>query len=332
MADHTSLHSCVVIGAGISGLVAARTLKNAGIDTIILEKSQGMGGRMATRRIDTAHFDHGAQYFTVRDDRFERIVDDWLKAGVARVWSEGFPKDGERREPDGRPRYCGDDGMTTIPKFLAIPLDVRLNTRVTTITPGDERWRIRTDHEEEFEAEAVILTAPVPQALELLHAGGTELPTAASSQLRYVNYDPCFTVLLLFDAPSNIPEPGGMYFSDLAINWIADNHTKGISPEGYGVTIQTTTGFTRSHWDASDEQIIDIVTAQADPWLPDKPNEWQVVRWRYSQPIVAHPKQFLMIDDPAPLVFAGDGFGLTRIEGAALSGRAAARALLTRLA
>ena len=39
-----------IIGAGMTGVVCARNLKDAGYETIIFEKSRGIGGRMATRR------------------------------------------------------------------------------------------------------------------------------------------------------------------------------------------------------------------------------------------------------------------------------------------
>ena len=61
-----------IIGAGISGLSCADRLREAGFDLVVFDKARGPGGRMATRRVETAqgiaHLDHGAQYFTVRDD------------------------------------------------------------------------------------------------------------------------------------------------------------------------------------------------------------------------------------------------------------------------
>jgi hypothetical protein len=57
---------------------------------------------------------------------------------------------------------------------------------------------------------------------------------------------------------------------------------------------------------------------------------WQVHRWRYSRPVVAHPEACLFTQEPALLAFAGDAFGTPRVEGAFLSGRAAAQALLNR--
>ena len=62
--------SCIVVGAGISGLLAARELSDAGWRVTVLDKGRGVGGRMATRRTGGARFDHGAQFFTVRDERF----------------------------------------------------------------------------------------------------------------------------------------------------------------------------------------------------------------------------------------------------------------------
>jgi predicted NAD/FAD-dependent oxidoreductase len=58
--------SVAVIGAGLSGLVAARPLVDHGHRVQVVEKARDPGGRMATRRTDSYAFGHGAQYFTVR--------------------------------------------------------------------------------------------------------------------------------------------------------------------------------------------------------------------------------------------------------------------------
>ena len=54
-----------IVGAGVAGLAAARRLAGHGIPVTVLEKSRGLGGRCATRRVrtgsDELRFDHGAQ-------------------------------------------------------------------------------------------------------------------------------------------------------------------------------------------------------------------------------------------------------------------------------
>ena len=53
-----------VIGAGIAGLTAARHLHQAGYRILVLEKSRGLGGRLATRRVDGQPIDHGCRYIS----------------------------------------------------------------------------------------------------------------------------------------------------------------------------------------------------------------------------------------------------------------------------
>lgn len=331
MADKSSLESCIVIGAGIAGLLAARKLQEAGVSVTVLDKGRGVGGRMATRRIDPARFDHGAQFFTARDDRFEALVKDWLAAGVARKWSDGFPDESGELQ-NGHPRYCGAEGMTTIPKFLAIPLEVRTKTRVAAVEPSDGGWQVHTESGAILEAGALVMTAPMPQTLEILRAGGVTLPGDTLKRLSTITYDPCLALMAPLDRATSIPEPGGIQLSGEPVSWVADNFRKGISTNGHGITIHAGPQFSREHWEAPDETIAGTLLDAIGPWLNEQPSKYQLHRWRYSQPVASDPKSYLIADQPAPLVFAGDGFLGSRIEGAALSGLAAAEGLLTRTA
>ena len=72
-----------VIGAGIAGVAGARALADAGHQVRVFEKSRSPGGRMATRRTVHGSFDHGAQYFTVRDPGFQCTVQAWVAGGIA---------------------------------------------------------------------------------------------------------------------------------------------------------------------------------------------------------------------------------------------------------
>ena len=83
----------LVIGAGISGLLCASELQRAGVSVRVLDKGRGVGGRMATRRMGGGRFDHGAQFFTVREPSFQSYVDEWLQAGVIQEWFRHAPSD-----------------------------------------------------------------------------------------------------------------------------------------------------------------------------------------------------------------------------------------------
>ena len=69
----------IVVGAGISGCVCAWRLARAGHEVTLLEKGRGVGGRMATRRMEGARIDHGAQFFTARDPRMLELLSHWEK-------------------------------------------------------------------------------------------------------------------------------------------------------------------------------------------------------------------------------------------------------------
>ena len=80
----------MVIGAGVSGLLAAETLRDRGLRVVVLDKGRGVGGRLATRRTHPDVFDHGAQSFTARDPQFRLRVEAWQAAGIVRPWATGI--------------------------------------------------------------------------------------------------------------------------------------------------------------------------------------------------------------------------------------------------
>lgn len=327
--------SCAIVGAGITGLMAARELQSHGVKVIVIDKGRSVGGRMATRWIEIegnekGFFDHGAQFFTVRDPRFQSFVDEWISAGLVREWARGFAQSDGLPHHDRHPRYCGTAGMNAIARHLATGLDVRVNTKVESLTRQAEQWSLALESGAAIQTDALLLTPPVPQSLALLDAGDCSLPDVARDALERLTYDPCFAVMAVLDAPARLPEPGALQLQQEPIAWIADNHRKGISPEAFTVTIHAGPEFTHQHWDSPSEIVARKLLHAASDWLRAPVKRWQVHRWRYSQPRLTHPAACLFVNDVAPLIFAGDAFGAPRVEGAALSGLAAAAALLKR--
>ena len=53
----------VVVGAGIAGLCAAGPLVDAGLEVLVLEASDGVGGRVRTDRVDGLQLDPGFQLY-----------------------------------------------------------------------------------------------------------------------------------------------------------------------------------------------------------------------------------------------------------------------------
>jgi predicted NAD/FAD-dependent oxidoreductase len=164
--------------------------------------------------------------------------------------------------------------------------------------------------------------------LELLNTGGVEVAPIPLSVLKRITYEPCIAVLYILDGPSDIPEPGGMWTVSEPITWIADSHTKGISAAPGAVTVHAGPEFSEEYWNADDAEIVILLSEVTRPWLGSLPVETEVIRWPFSKPVMTYPDPCLVIEEGSPLILAGDAFAGPRVEGAYLSGLAAAEALL----
>ncbi|MEL6890112.1 MAG: FAD-dependent oxidoreductase [Actinomycetota bacterium] len=331
--------SVVIIGAGLAGLVAGRELAAAGVDVTLIDKGRSVGGRLATRRIGNARLDHGAQFFTVRTPAFQARVDDWLDRGVVRVWTRGFG------DEDGHPRYVGTDGMNSLAKDLASELHVETSTMVFAVRPNEagaaHRWRVVIDDDTVREADAVVLTAPLPQSFALLidtvlgerdahdapTDGDTDHGVEFPERLFRTEYDRTIGLLCAVDGPTAISSPGGLQDPDDVFSFIGDNAAKGISGAP-AVTFHAGPTWSEDRWDDDpDEVLADLIDA-ATPWLGDASIvESQLKKWRFATPRTVWPDPCWVTAD-STIVLAGDAFAGPRVEAAHNSGLAAAHALL----
>ena len=314
------LSEVLIIGAGLSGLLAGKILSQTGTEVMILEKSPGVGGRMATRRFKQGVFDHGAQFFTAREEKFQQWVDQWIKEKIALKWFVSLRNSDDLSRNGGHPRYRGMSGMTTVAKYLAQDLGIRMQTHVKSVSKDGGTWIAQTEKGEEFKARKIVLSAPIPQSLYLLESGNMTLPSFEYKTLKAIEYHPCITGLVLLNGPSAIPSPGGIKFEKSDIQWMGDNSQKGISPEVTAITIHAAHDFSRKNFELPAEELIEMLVEAAEPWLGQKIEDWQIHKWRYSQPAQQYPAQFLEFPGHTGLFMIGDAFGGARVEGAALSG------------
>jgi renalase len=333
MTNAAETNSCIVVGAGISGLVAARELSDAGWRVIMLDEGSRVGGRMATRRMGDGTFDHGAQFFTVRSERFQRLITRWLEAGVVEEWTRGFADAEGIYHDDSHPRYRGSEGMHSVPRHLARGLHVRTGERVVEVNVRDGGWEALTGSGTREIGAALVLTAPVPQSLLVVGSGGSALSSEACEKLDKISYAPCLALMALLDGPTGVPEPGGMQIKGEPLDWIGDNQRKGIS-QAPGITVHAGPEWSREYFEAGEAEItaslLSFAGERLGTDLVPKVVQTSITRWRYSWVTKPYPEPCLAASEDPPFLFAGDTFGGAKIEGAALSGLAAADRLLGR--
>ncbi len=297
-----------VVGAGIAGLLLARALKARGAEVIIYEKSRGFGGRLATKRVEGATFDSGAQYFTAKSERFAALLSAWAAAGVVAPWPGASAR-----------RWIAKPSMNALGKFLAEGLEVQRESKLLKVQRERGAWELTIENRPACRVRRLVLTAPVPQSLALLNAGGVELPRRLGPELAALTYHPCLALLLTLEGPGAIP-PEGIRLPDGPVRWMADNTKKGVSPgAASAITVHLSPDFSAEHFAKTEAELAALVLPAIGRQLGAPVANVALQRWKFSEPAATYAQSCLWLPEEG-LGFAGDGFGGPRVEGAALSG------------
>lgn len=314
----------LVVGAGIAGLLAAGELQRAGLTVRVIDKGRGVGGRLATRRIGDAIFDHGAPCLDLQGGR---LPERWWRERLGPARTEWWPATADSGS-EVPCRWRGAPTMAAAAKHLAQGLEVFSETALTALRTEGSRWIASTSSGTVFPAEAVVLTLPAPQSLALLDAGAVDLSPDLRGRLAAIEYHRCLAVMVVLGEPSSrIPFPGGLAPTSGPLAWVSDNQAKGISPVP-AVTLHATAAFSLEHWDRDRTETGLLLIEAAREWIGPGIREFQVHGWRYSRPRISDESPCMVACQRPTLVLAGDAFGPGGIEGAALSGLAAARAIV----
>jgi predicted NAD/FAD-dependent oxidoreductase len=321
-----------VIGAGVSGLSAARALHAQGLRVLVFEKSRGLGGRAATRRGDGVSFDHGAQYFTARDPIFRTEVQAWCERGAAGCWPAriGRFRNGQiQSSPDDQQRFVAVPGMSALGGHLGADLDIHKQTRVAPPERDGDRWVLCSDSGEQLGVfDILVVSAPAPQTRELLASVAPHFAERAAS----VEYTPTWAVMLAF-ADAGELDYDGLFFDDGVLRWAARNDSK-PGREGNNWVLHAAPDWSAANLEATAaEAIADLSAAFCAATGMDASNirAGSAHRWLYS--LVPSPLDVgALWDAELQLGVCGDWCNGARIEGAYLSGHAVAGRILGHLA
>ncbi|MEM1287190.1 MAG: FAD-dependent oxidoreductase [Pseudomonadota bacterium] len=308
-----------VIGAGMAGLAAARTLSSAGHTVSVFDKGRGLGGRLSTRRTEWGSFDHGAQYATVRDPAFSAYIAELHGQGAVHVWDAAKPG-----------AMIGKSGMAQLVRagFEAAPdIQVTSSFEVAHIGSVAEGLVLTDrDHTHMGPFDKVIVTAPAPQAHGLVEAVGEPF-----GKLADVKFAPSYTLLAAFENKLDVPDlPELTEDSHLATACRQSARGPERETDHDLWVVQASADFSAEHIERERPEMVPVLLKlfQDAVGVPvPQPDYGAGHRWRYALVRQAVGEPFLLSPD-GKIGVAGDGLLGPRVELAFLSGVQCAQAMM----
>ena len=312
----------VVVGAGVAGVACARALVAAGHQPAVYDRGRRIGGRMAVRTTGGRPVDHGASYFTAHDPVFGQVVDDWVRRGLARPWTDTFhtatPDQGLQGTTTGPTRYAAPAGLRSLVEDLATGLAVTHPHEVAEIDPGPV---VDGRH-----VAAVALAMPDPQALDLLSCD----LAAERAQLDGCSWEPVLSLTAAWPR-RQWPQLDAAFVNESPVlTFVVDDGAR-RGDNAPVLVAHADPVFSAGHLDEP-EQAVPAMLAELSLVLgvTAAPDWVQVKRWGVAHPSAERTEEFSLGD--AMVGLAGDGWhGRPRVEGAFLSGRALGHELAHRL-
>ncbi len=311
-----------VIGGGLAGLACAGALSDAGFHVTMFDKGRAVGGRTSTRIEERWRFDHGAARLDLGAPELAALRAWWQAAGVVVPW---HARTGEPGDTSNRATWIGVPGSNALATYLAARLEVETSARIVSIARRGDWW-LEVARAAGVAScgpfEYVVITAPTPQAIELL---ATTAADALVATLASATFVPCLVAMLAIEGTTAIDELRATA-GPLASAHRMDARPGRVAPAG----VELWVAHGSEAWSAARLEDVpeDAARELADALMNHIPGRVIYLRghrWRYARAATRIDAPYAY-DDRLQLGVAGDGFA------AGTSAPAASRALLSGLA
>lgn len=311
--------SIAIIGAGLSGLACATELQAAGWQVSVFDKSRGPAGRMSTRRGEDWQCDHGAQYFTARDPRFQAEVARWQQAGVAALWQPRVAVIGDEASHQTDhllQRFVGMPRMTAPARFLADDLPLTVQFTVSAIEKTAAGWQIISQEQGRLAQhfDALVLAVPAPQAVPLLQTVAADFSALASQAVMRA----CWTLMLHYNETLDLPFDAA-FVNQGPLRWVAREQSKPGRPARETWLLHASAAWSEVHVEADPAWVAAALLEAFADLGATQPAGWTAHRWRYAD---TEPPLNLGYcwDAGRQIGLCGDWLNGGKVEGAWLSG------------
>ncbi|CAF0734185.1 unnamed protein product [Adineta ricciae] len=323
----------ILIGAGISSALISLLLRRQfgpGIKLVVFDKGRSIGGRMTTSydSEDNPHcsVDTGAQYLTstksngVTAKFFQQLIDDHVIEPLDKTNTIGI------RENADKVDYVAPRGISFVVRhvFEQAVAEMNLSKHITKIdfSSENDKLLVSTNDRQLDEADAVIVTIPVPQILSQLKGSIAELidrNQEAKEKLAQVKYSTRFAVGLFYPPSiTTLNIPWRIYYVDKNDNeylrfLAVDNAKRNNNEPPFSLIAHTSVEFGAKHIDDDKMIIGEEIKEKIFQFLPQLPRQISSTKyhkWKYSQVTQSYPDKsgYVLLNEQPLLMLAGDSF------------------------
>ncbi|ANV84146.1 hypothetical protein AWQ21_06985 [Picosynechococcus sp. PCC 7003] len=318
-----------IIGAGLAGIHCGRKIQRAGHQVALFDKSRGVGGRLATRRIEGLPLDHGLPYWEVLGPYTAALTETLIQADLLEPWSVATS---DRLDPDlwktlpGEQRWMAPAGMTAIAKYLAQDLTIHRSQRLIHLEEVSGHWRLTFEQGETVLARQLVLALPLPQVITLTYSFIT-----VRDRLAEIFYAPALSMMIGYDQFDWIFPWQALRLTQHPLWRTISYEGQKRSPGNFTLVCQTTGNFAQDYLETTDLTPVAtmLFSEIQNLFALPTPQWWQIQRWRYALPETNYGQAYYRFPTNSPLIACGDWCLGNGIEGAIAAGLATGDALLS---
>ena len=304
----------IIIGSGIAGISSSLKLKSYGINSIIVDKGNFIGGRISTKEVkkdsSSSFFFHGAQFFTAKTPEFKKII----RTGVNGKYIEEFGNFDPKR-------YRGNKTMRDFLLNLSKELHIQQKVKIIGIKPNNNKIKVLDNKVKKWISyDGVISTLPAPQNCELLN----QFPSLQKT-LNTGSYHACIALMFTFDEiPSDLNTYYDFYKKPGILSWMASGSNLNVW------TAHTNEAFSDLNY-YKDKNFLKekIMSSIKQFFFSSKIKFHSLHVWKYAK--VAKKCLGPQIDPRYTVAIAGDFLEGPNVESAFISGNKAAKLIFNRL-
>ena len=320
-----------IIGAGMAGSTVAHELSSHVSKITVFEKSRGVGGRMATRRIAPFAFDHGAQFFTSQSEAFGELLLNSKANSQFANWETShaiYKKTQLLKIESWGPsnhHYVCLPHMNSLIKYLLSTVAVHCNQQIVEILRKNEQWAIYNQEKELLGLfDYIVITAPAPQTVKLI-------PKNASfyNDIKNISMESCIALMLGFNDKLHCNH-GATSLTNNDISWLAANHTKPGRTQNNAYIVHASHAWSKKWLNYTSVEEADLLSHLKSKVKQILSKQWPTIqyealhRWKYAMPTHNYEQPQVFEDKNLKLAVSGDWCYHGRVEGAYLSGIATA--------